>query len=134
MTTEHRKSPRKKIISVTRVGEWGKISYEHLLACGHIETRPRKASTNSLACAWCFKSKNLGRELVQLGAPTGQYVDDDSSSSESLINETRASIASRFNVPLESVDVVSIVENSELKIQYVTVFLSSAEVSRIMKS
>jgi hypothetical protein len=134
LTTEHRKAPRKKVISVTRVGEWGNVSYEHLLSCGHIEVRPRKAGTNALACAWCFKSTNLGKELLQLGAPLSPYADEDSSSDESRINDIRASIAARFNVSLESVDVVSVVENNELKIQYATVFLSSLEVGRITKS
>ena len=134
MTTEHRKAPRKKVISVNRVGEWGNVSYEHLLSCGHVETRPRKASTDSLACAWCFKSKNLGKELLQLGSSTSAYMDDDESSGESMINDIRASIAARFNVSLEAVDVVSSIENYELKIKYATVFLSSIDVGRITKT
>jgi|LakMenEpi03Aug12_release.lakeMendotaPanAssembly.Ray.scaffolds.fasta_scaffold137979_3 hypothetical protein len=132
MTTEHRKAPRKKIISVTRVGEWGNVRYDHLLSCGHIESRPREADTktNTLACAWCFKSVNMGRELMKLGSSTVLY-EEDSSSSESRINSIKASIAAKFNVPLDSVDVVSTVDNAELKIQYATVFLSSIDVGRI---
>lgn len=134
MTTEHRKSPRKKIISVKRIGEWGNVIYEHLLSCGHIESRPRKASTDSLACAWCYKSTNLGKQLITLKSSSATYMDDDSSSDESHINNIRASIASKFNVALDSVDVVSTVENHELKIQYAMVFLSSSDVSRITKT
>jgi hypothetical protein len=133
VTTEHRKSPRKKVISVKRVGAWGDVSYEHLLSCGHVETRPRKASTKALACAWCFKSLNMGKQLLQLGSGTA-YIEEDSSSDESRINSIKASIAARFSVSLESVDVVSTLENSELKIQYATVFLSSVDVGRITKS
>jgi hypothetical protein len=136
VTTEHRKAPRKKIISVTRVGEWGNVRYDHLLSCGHVESRPREADTktNTLACAWCFKSVNMGRELMRLGSSTVPYEEEDSSSSESHINSIKASIAARFNVSLDSVDVVSTVDNSELKIQYATVFLSSVDVGRITKT
>lgn len=133
MTTEHRKSPRKKVISVKKVGAWGNVSYEHLLSCGHVETRPRKASTKALACAWCFKSTNMGKQLMQLGSASS-YVEEDSSSEESRINDIRASIAAKFNVSIDSVDVVSTMENYELKIQYATVFLSSIDVGRITKS
>lgn len=133
MTTEHRKSPRKKVISVKKVGAWGDVSYEHLLSCGHVETRPRKASTKALACAWCFKSLNMGKQMLQLGSGTS-YMEEDSSSEEFRINNIKASIAAKFNVSLDSVDVVSAFENQELKIQYATVFLSSLDVGRITKS
>lgn len=133
MTTEHRKSPRKKVISVKKVGAWGDVSYEHLLSCGHVETRPRKASTKALACAWCFKSVNMGKQMLQLGSATS-YMEEDSSSEEFRINSIRASIAAKFNVSLDSVDVVSAFENQELKIQYATVFLSSIDVGKITKS
>ena len=133
MTTEHRKSPRKKVISVKKVGAGGNVSYEHLLSCGHVEARPRKASTKSLACAWCFKSVNMGKQMMQLGSSVS-YMEEDSSSEESNINSIRASIAAKFNVSLESVDVISTFENQELKIQYATVFLSSLDVGRITKS
>ncbi len=85
MTTEHRKSPRKKVISVKKVGAWGNVSYEHLLSCGHVEARPRKASTKALACAWCFKSVNMGKQMMQLGSSVS-YMEEDSSSEESNIN------------------------------------------------
>jgi hypothetical protein len=133
VTTEHRKSPRKKVISVKKVGAWGNVSYEHLLSCGHVEARPRKASTKALACAWCFKSVNMGKQMMQLGSSVS-YMEEDSSSEESNINSIRASIAAKFNVSLESVDVISTFENQELKIQYATVFLSSLDVGRITKS
>lgn len=133
MTTEHRKSPRKKVISVKKVGAWGNVSYEHLLSCGHVETRPRKASTKALACAWCFKSVNMGKQMLQLGSATS-YMEEDSSSEEFRINSIKASIAAKFNVSLDSVDVVSAFENQELKIQYATVFLSSLDVGKITKS
>ena len=67
---------------------------------------------------------------MKLGSSTVLY-EEDSSSSESRINSIKASIAAKFNVPLDSVDVVSTVDNAELKIQYATVFLSSIDVGRI---
>jgi hypothetical protein len=75
----------------------------------------------------------MGKQMMQLGSSVS-YMEEDSSSEESNINSIRASIAAKFNVSLESVDVISTFENQELKIQYATVFLSSLDVGRITKS
>lgn len=132
MTTEHRKAPRRKIVSVKRVGKWGEYSHEHTLSCGHIESRARKASTNTLACAWCYRASKMQIELSALGKNNQQPLDeDDDQTVESRINEIRASIASRFSVPLEAVDIVSSIATGEVVVSYATVFLSQSDIRRI---
>jgi hypothetical protein len=75
----------------------------------------------------------MGKQMLQLNSATS-YMEEDSSSEEFRINSIKASIAAKFNVSLDSVDVVSAFENQELKIQYATVFLSSLDVGKITKS
>jgi len=59
-------------------------------------------------------------------------IDDDGDNTiEFRINEIRASIAARFNVPLEAVDIASSISAGGLVVQYATVFLSGSDVARI---
>jgi len=132
VTTEHRKAPRRKIVSAKRVGRWGYYKHEHTLSCGHIETRQRKASTKTLACAWCYRANQMQVELSGLKKNLQTSVDiDDDQTVESRINEIRASIASRFSVSLEAVDIVSSIATGEVVVSYATVFLSQSDIRRI---
>lgn len=134
MTTEHRKAPRRKVVSVKKAGEWGSLVYEHTLNCGHIEIRKRKSPTNVLACAGCYRAGEFQKEMGFLNRTSVQPIDEeDDVTIESRINEIRASIASRFNVPLEAVDIASSISSGGLVVQYATVFLSSSDVARISK-
>jgi len=56
---------------------------------------------------------------------------DDDQTVESRINEIRASIASRFSVSLEAVDIVSSIATGEVVVSYATVFLSQSDIRRI---
>ena len=56
---------------------------------------------------------------------------EDDQTVESHINEIRASIASRFSVPLEAVDIVSSIATGEVVVSYATVFLSQSDIRRI---
>jgi len=71
-------------------------------------------------------------ELSSLGKNEQQSLDeDDDQTVESRINEIRASIASRFSVPLEAVDIVSSIATGEVVVSYATVFLSQGDIRRI---
>lgn len=54
MTTEHRKAPRRSVVEISREGAWGRVKYKHLLSCGHTETRPRAATSPTLAWLGVF--------------------------------------------------------------------------------
>jgi len=132
VTTEHRKAPRRKIVSVKRTGRWGQYQHEHRLSCGHVELRPRKASTPTLACAWCYRAARMQIELSSLGKNEQQQLDEgDDPTVESRISQIRASIAARFSVPLEAVDIVSSIATGEVVVSYATVFLSQNDIRRI---
>jgi hypothetical protein len=132
VTTEHRKAPRRTVVSVNKVGKWGSLTYEHTLNCGHIEVRKRKSSTDKLACAGCYRASQFQREMGFLNRTSPPAIDDDGDNTiEFRINEIRASIAARFNVPLEAVDIASSISAGGLVVQYATVFLSGSDVARI---
>ncbi len=131
-STEHRRSPRRDVLEIKKVGSWGNIEYHHVLSCGHIEKRPRASRAPKLACVWCLRSESKEMEMKALAQPPKNiYVEDRYADDETEIYNIRAALASRMNIPIEAVDVVVKDINGKLEIQHATVFLSSAEVRRI---
>ena len=77
---ERRQAPKQKILSINRVGAWGKVRYEHKLDCGHSEILPRASSAKRIACTWCVKAQEKEEELRQLVSPqknSSQILDMD---------------------------------------------------------
>jgi hypothetical protein len=131
VTTEHRKAPRKKVISIHRVGAWGHILYEHRLECGHTERRPRAASSETLACAWCFRSQAKEIEIRALGTPA-KSVDFDAADNEIDIARIKAQLAHVLSVALEQVEISVVDKLGEQKISGAVVFLSEGNVRKLI--
>lgn len=136
MTTEHRKAPRREVVDIRRVGGWGQVKYHHVLSCGHIETRPRASSSPKLACVDCLRTEKLVSEMKAIPAPTRVQVasDDEMASLETEVSIMRATIATRFGVPIESVDLVTTDDAGILRVRYATVFLTEKDVTRVTKN
>ena len=134
MTTEHRRAPRRKIVRIEKLGEWGEIKYSHFLSCGHKEDRSRKSSSRSLACVYCLKTVEAEKEVNRLMKSISSGIDEeDYLYQEEKINEIKASLSMRFRVPLESVDVVSNFEDGSLQVQYAVIFLSPSDIEMLDK-
>lgn len=131
-STEHRRSPRRDVFEIKKVGSWGNIEYHHILSCGHIEKRPRATRAPKLACVWCLRSEQKEIEMKSLATPSRVHIEEERYADDEMeIQNIRATLASQMNVPIESVDVVARDENGKLKIHHATVFLSALEVRRI---
>lgn len=136
MTTEHRRAPRRKIERIDKSGSWGKVEYRHHLSCGHIETRKRAAPTDEIACAWCLRAEQKDKEIKSLvGAKPpilltaeSEFVDD-----EIAIEKARATIAARFGIPVDAVDVASEDFNGRLVIRSATIYLSALDVDKLTR-
>ncbi len=138
MTTEHRKAPRRDVVEISREGAWGRVKYKHLLSCGHTEIRPRAATTPKLACAWCLKAEAKNQEMKALGAGVQTIQIDDINeklaAEEIDISRTKAIIATRFQIPIEAIDVVATDVNGNLVIQHALLFLSASDVARLSRN
>jgi hypothetical protein len=138
VTTEHRKAPRRDVVEVSREGAWGRVKYKHLLSCGHTEIRPRAATTPKLACAWCLKAEAKNQEMKALGAGVQTIQIDDINeklaAEEIDISRTKAIIATRFQIPIEAIDVVATDVNGNLVIQHALLFLSASDVARLSRN
>ena len=131
-STEHRRSPRRDVTEIKKVGAWGNIEYHHILSCGHIEKRPRASRAPKLACVWCLRSEQKEIEMKSLASPSQVRIHEERyADEETEIYNVRAALSSRMNVPIEAVDVVVKDINGKLEIQHATVFLSAIEVRRI---
>ena len=131
MTTEHRKAPRRKVVEIRRVGAWGNVVYEHILECGHTERRPRAASSNTLACAWCLRSQAKEIEIRSLAAPA-KPVEFDLPHTEVEIARIKAKISHALSVSLEQVEVSVVDKLGEQKISGAVVFLSESDVRKLI--
>ena len=131
MTTEHRKAPRRKVVNINRVGSWGNVVYEHILECGHTERRPRAASSETLACAWCLRSQAKELEIRSLAAPA-RTVDPDLTKTEIEIARTKAKISHALDISLEQVEVSVVDKLGEQKISGAVVFLSEDDVRKLI--
>lgn len=136
MTTEHRRAPRRKIVSIDKSGSWGNVEYRHHLSCGHIETRKRQAPTGEIACAWCLRAEIKDKEIKSLvGAQPKPLlgIDSEFADDELAIERTRATIAARFGVPGDAVDIASEDINGRLVIKSATIYLSARDVDKLTR-
>jgi hypothetical protein len=133
MTTEHRKAPRRDVLEIRRIGNWGHVQYMHILSCGHMETRPRASASPKLACVECLRIDSRVIEMKSVASPAriSDVTDDEMATAETEIYLAQATIASKFGVPIDSVDVVTVDDGGNLRVRYATVFLTEKDVRRI---
>lgn len=134
MTTDHRKAPRRQILNVTKSGSWGNVAYHHELSCGHTEIRKR-AATGDIACAWCFRAKQRDAEMKSLVRGPILLTDEpDLGLEEMRIDKTRATLSSRFGIPLDAVDVMAEDINGKLVIKNAVIYLSALDVEKLTRN
>lgn len=135
-------APRREIVQVDKVGPWGRVEYHHRLSCGHTDIRKRMASTKVIACPLCVVAENQAKVLSNIAttrapqAPTEDLLDYMGSRiaiTESRIAKLRAEIASKFEVPVEAVDIAISDEDGELRLSYGLVFLSAQDIEAFAK-
>ena len=139
MTTDHRKAPRRKVERIERVGAWGKVKYNHHLACGHVERRTRASQAPVIGCVWCLKATEMEVELVAATSakPRVTAIDYDVElrKNEIEVAQVRAALAKTLGVPAEAVDiVVAEQEATQLVITSAVIFLTAADVLRITRA
>jgi hypothetical protein len=137
MTTEHRRAPRRRVVSVDRVGAWGKFQYLHTLDCGHTESRKRAARTEEITCVLCLRTDGREEELRGLFSPQptplSSYDDGPSLVDEELrVEKIRATLAARFNVPIDAIGLSVEDVAGSLVVRNCVIYLSAADVTRIV--
>lgn len=80
----------------------------------------------------CLKA-NKAEENIKNISSSFSYVEEDDLHHESVVSSIKASLSLHFDVPLESVDVVSNYNEGYLQTQYAVIFLSTSDIERITK-
>lgn len=133
-------APRREVLEIVKIGDWGEIEYLHRLSCGHTSKRKRQSSASHIACEGCV----IAEEFAKSGAPVARRVDDSPSlgslpdvmhdelgSVEAEAQRIAAGLAARFRVPTEAVDVAISAQGERAEIAYAVVFLDAATARRL---
>jgi len=132
-------APQRAVLSIERVGGWGKVEYYHGLECGHTEIRKRASTAPQIACTWCVVASDKGRELHALRIVQSPVIDevwdfyDSSVTDEVTVAKMRGDIANAVGCSQENVELVSTVdEDGVLRVMYATVFLELSLIQKIL--
>lgn len=134
-------APRREILDVERMGDWGEVRYVHRLSCGHVEERVRRAAPGGvIACSGCLKAAQFAegvqpqraRRPMVLTSPDGDDASiDDLAGVEAEIARIRAGLAKAFRVPAEAVDVAVTSTSGTPDVAYALVFLDADQARRV---
>jgi len=140
MDVNKKSAPQKQVIEIVRVGQWGKVEYQHVLECGHVEIRKRPSKTDKIACAWCVVASEKQRELKTLTIVPPPVTEepwdfyDDVAVDEIRLAQTRSALAHAIGCPQEAVEIVSSVdEEGNLTVNYVSIFLDFGQAEQIIR-
>lgn len=131
-------APRREVLEVVKVGDWGEVIYQHRLSCGHTEARKRQSPASHIACSGCV----IAREFERNGPPAVRQVPvaepiddgvvvDDIGSIEIEVQRITAALAKRFQVTSEAIDVAISAQNGTPEVGYVVVFLDAETAKRL---
>ena len=141
MEVNKKSAPQKQVVEIVRVGQWGRVEYQHVLECGHVEVRKRPSKTDKIACAWCVIATEKQRELRTLTVIPPPVTEetwdfyDDTAVDEIKIAQTRSALAHALGCSQENIEIVSSIdEDGNLSVNYVSVFLEYGDAQKIIKN
>lgn len=132
-------APRREVLEVIKVGDWGEVVYHHRLGCGHTETRKRQSSSSHIACSGCvvareFAQNGPARPLVADAGLEDDDLDltpDEFGSVEAEAQRVAAGLAARFGISTEAVDVAISARGGRAELGYAIVFLDADTAKRL---
>lgn len=123
-----KRAPRRPILEVVRIGDWGEVEYRHRLSCGHTIVRKRVSKSDVVACIDCLKAAAFSRGDL----PERQSLDDEVVFRADVVNvEVQSALASRLGISHESVDIVM---DADGNIRYALIFVPGDDVARLTTS
>lgn len=141
MTEINKKAaPQQNVLEISRSGSWGKVQYAHRLECGHTEYRKRALTTVKIACTYCVKAQQASESFAEIAKVAATeyaepvWLDEISSNiatSEIGIGKLRASLALKFGLSPEAIDVISEETDKGLAISYVVIFVDAEQAIRL---
>lgn len=136
-----KKAPQQDVVEIQRIGSWGRVTYQHKLACGHIETRKRPSPAPKIACTWCVQAERKDEELKALAVRSQELSvdlgDDDIrpaglETAEEEAVAIKAAIVRALGCAAEAVDVVLEDNDGTLEVSGAIVFLDALQARRYL--
>jgi hypothetical protein len=132
-------APRREVLEVIKVGDWGEVVYHHRLTCGHTETRKRQSPASHIACSGCvvareFAQNGPARPLVADAGLEGDDLDlapDEFGSIEAEAQRVVAGLAAKFGISTDAVDVAISAQGGRAELGYAIVFLDAPTARRL---
>lgn len=125
-----KRAPRRAVVDVVRVGDWGEVEYRHRMSCGHTIVRKRSSKADFLACLECLKASMFANG--QISSVSIEVLSDKVERFSAPINDmaVQSSLANLFGIIPESVDLVL---DQDGNIRCGMIFLSSDEITRLVE-
>lgn len=126
--TKAKGAPRRAVLEIDRVGDWGEVTYRHRLACGHVEVRKRPSPAKVIACSGCVHAAAFAERALPavVEAPEGDW--DEFASAEYEAQVVAAGLAWRLGVEAEFVSVASGPEG----VRHAVVVLDREAIARLL--
>lgn len=125
-----KRAPRRTVVDIVRVGDWGEVEYRHRMSCGHTIVRKRSSKADFLACLECLKASMFANG--QISSVSIEGPSDEVERFSAPINDmaVQSSLANLLGIMPESVDLVL---DQDGNIRYGMIFLSSDEITRLVE-
>jgi len=105
--TKAKGAPRREVLEIDRVGDWGEVTYRHLLACGHVEVRKRPSPARVIACSGCVQAAAFTERALPALVEAPDVDWDEFATAEYETQVVAAGLAGRLGVEAEFVQVAS---------------------------
>ena len=121
-----KRAPRRPVLDVVRVGDWGEVEYRHRMSCGHTIVRKRISKAPVLACVDCLRAAAFSNGLL----PDRKVSDEVDSFRADIVDPgVQSALASIVGVSAEAVDIVV---DADGNIKYGMIFVSADEIARLV--
>lgn len=124
-----KQAPRREVLEIKKIGDWGDVTYSHILGCGHIEVRKRASTASHISCMFCLHERERPAPKANTASPDFDFdVTDTLSSTEADIVSLKAKLAARLQLPN---DAINVQVNAFGKVQYVAILMTAEEAARL---
>ena len=105
-----RSAPRRKVVEITKLGNWGEIIYRHRMECGHTDDRKRPAKAAEIGCTLCeiAREPNVPKPIPLIELDLGYTHDFQAELAwiDGVAGRIQAGLAARLKIDMEQVSVV----------------------------
>lgn len=118
-----KQAPRREVVDIQRVGDWGVVQYLHKLTCGHTEPRKRPSPATHISCMFCLHEQERPAPKGTTVIPVLEFDTFDSvATAEVQESALKAKIAARLGVSQDAVVIHR---------QWVSITLTMEEATRL---